>query len=133
MSDDFIFDEAKYPVAWRLNSEGCRLSIDDKNKVVFLNEMESERLWDVIFPFYILMEISKSHCHILERKELDFDEIEESAAFFEDKLKDTSELFFFWGRRAAAILPGDIMIKAWDDFFTPVMNQVLFTFLIKEK
>ncbi|EQM94201.1 hypothetical protein DW203_00020 [Citrobacter portucalensis] len=119
MINDIIFDEALYPMAWRLNSEDCRLTSEDKRKVVFLGEVESENLWDLFFPFKKLMDIDYSFMSLLEKRELDFDEVKESAIFFSDKLNDVSILFFFWGRNDCAIIPSDVLIKAWDDFFYP--------------
>lgn len=94
---DIIFDEALYPIAWRLNSEDCRLSPDEKRKIVFLNGDESEKLWEQFFPFDMLMSIKSSQCRIIEKKELDFDEAEESAIFFREKLRDFSDILFFLG------------------------------------
>lgn len=117
---DIIFDEALYPIAWRLNSEDCRLSPDEKRKIVFLNGDESEKLWEQFFPFDMLMSIKSSQCRIIEKKELDFDEAEESAIFFREKLRGFSDILFFWGRRSAAIvISSDVFIRAWDDFFYP--------------
>ena len=117
---DIIFDETLYPVAWRLNSEDCLLSPDEKRKIVLLNGDESEKLWDLLFPFDMLMNIKPSQCRIIEKTELDFDEVEESAAFFREKLKEVTDILFFWGRRSAAIIiSSDVFIKAWDDFFYP--------------
>lgn len=117
---DIIFDEALYPIAWRLNSEDCRLSPDEKRKIVFLNGDESETLWEQFFPFDMLMSIKSSQCRIIEKKELDFDEAEESAIFFREKLRGFSDILFFWGRRSAAIvISSDVFIRAWDDFFYP--------------
>lgn len=117
---DMIFDEALYPIAWRLNSEECHLSHDEKRKIVFLNGDESEKLWDLVFPFDMLMNIKSSQYRIIEKMELDFDEKEESAIFFREKLRGVSDILFFWGRRAAAIvISSDVFIKAWDDFFYP--------------
>ncbi|ALB61114.1 hypothetical protein AFK62_00595 [Cronobacter condimenti 1330] len=119
MTNKIIFDEAIYPMAWRLNSEDCRLPPEDKRKIVLLNEHESENLWDLLLPFKKLMDIHASFMTVLEKKELDFDEVEESAMFFSEKLKGVSILFFFWGRSDCAIVPSDIFIKSWDDFFYP--------------
>ena len=94
---DIIFDEALYPIAWRLNSEDCRLSPDEKRKIVFLNGDESEKLWEQFFPFDMLMSIKSSQCRIIEKKELDFDEAEESAIFFREKLRGFSDILFFFG------------------------------------
>lgn len=117
---DIIFDEGLYPIAWRLNSEDCRLSPDEKRKIVLLNGDESEKLWDQFFPFDMLMSIKPSQCRIIEKMELDFNEAEKSAIFFREKLRGFSDILFFWGRRAAAIvISSDVFIKAWDDFFYP--------------
>lgn len=117
---NIIFDENLYPIAWRLNSEDCRLSPDEKRNIVLLNGDESEKLWDLIFPFDMLMSIKPLQCRVIEKMELDFDEAGESAKFFREKLSGVSDILFFWGRRAAAIIiSSDIFIKAWDDFFYP--------------
>jgi hypothetical protein len=114
-----IFDEEKYPIAWRFNSEDCFLSFDEKKKIIFLDEKESECLWDMIFPFEHLMKINSSFCSVIEKVELDFDSTEESSLFFKNRLTDVSFVFFFWGRRSSAIVPVDIIVKSWSDFFYP--------------
>lgn len=70
MSNDLIFNENLYPVAWRFNSGDCRLSSDEKKKIVLLSGDESEQLWELIFPFDTLMNIKLSQCHIIEKKNL---------------------------------------------------------------
>lgn len=119
MMNKLIFDEAVYPMTWRLNSEDCNLTYEDKGKIVLLNEHQSENLWDLILPFKKLMDIPASFMRLLEKNELDFDEVEESSLFFLEKLKGIPILFFFWGRSDCAIVPSEIFIKAWDDFFYP--------------
>lgn len=117
---DIIFYETLHPVAWRLNSEDCLLSPDEKRKIMLLNGDESEKLWDLVFPFDMLMSIKKSQCRIIEKTELNFDEVEESAIFFREKLREVTGFLFFWGRRSAAIvISSDVFIKAWGDFFYP--------------
>ncbi|MDK1227718.1 hypothetical protein [Cronobacter turicensis] len=119
MMNKIIFDENIYPMAWRLNSDDCRLTPEDKKQIVLLNEEQSDKLWDLLFPFKKLMDIDSSFMAVLEKRELDFDELEESASFFSEKLKDVSTLFFFWGRSDCAIVPSEVFIKSWDDFFYP--------------
>lgn len=94
MINNSIFDENLYPMAWRLNSNDCRLTSEDKGKITFVNEVESENLWDLFFPFKKLMDIDSSFMSLLDKRELNFEKIEESAVFFSDKLNDISILFF---------------------------------------
>ena len=114
-----IIDEKKYPIAWRFNSEDCSLSFNEKRKIIFLNEIESEKLWNITFPFDHLMKMDSSFCYVIEKTELDFDCHKESSLFFYDKLVDVSFVFFFWGKRSSAIVPVDIFVKSWGDFFYP--------------
>lgn len=114
-----IIDEEKYPVAWRFNSENCSLSFNEKRKIIFLDEKESESLWNMIFPFDHLMEMNSSFCSVMEKAELDFDCYKDFSSFFHDKLAGISFIFFFWGRRSSAIVPVDIFIKSLSDFFYP--------------
>lgn len=114
-----IFDEVKYPIAWRFNSEDCPLSFDEKKKITFLDERESECLWGTIFPFEHLMKMDSSFCSVIERVELDFSSTKESSLFFKNRLTDVSFVFFFWGKRSSAIVPVDILVKSWSDFFYP--------------
>jgi|GEM_PF-476938 len=118
-NEHIYFDEKLYPMAWRLNSSDCLLSIDDKKRIIFLNEYQSTVLWDIFFPFEYLIKMDPSFISILEKIFIDFDEVNQSSLFFREKLKDNSVIFFFWGRLDCAILPTDIFIKAWDDFFYP--------------
>jgi hypothetical protein len=114
-----ILDEKKYPIAWRFNSKDCSLSFEEKRQIVFLGAEESENLWNVTFPFDHLMNMNSSFCFVTEEKKLDFDHHQESSLFFKHKLVDTSSIFFFWGKRASAIVPADLLVKSWSDFFYP--------------
>ncbi|MWP61714.1 hypothetical protein [Gilliamella sp. Pas-s25] len=115
----FTIDEKKYPIAWRFNSQDCLLSFDEKNRIVFLDTEESSHFWDMIFPFEHLMNINSSCYSILEKITLDFNFPQESSLFFKNKLTDISSVFFFWERKASAIVPVEIFVKAWSDFFYP--------------
>ena len=117
--NDIAFDEPLYPVAWRLNSKDCRLSVDEKGRIILLNAMQAQRLWDAIFPFSHLMEMPRSFCDVLEKRVLDFDDVERSSLFFIEKLQGVDSIDFLWGRRAGATLPADVLVAAWDDFFYP--------------
>lgn len=114
-----MINESLYPIGWRFNSLDCVLSSQDKNNIIFLLEDESEKLWDTFFPFHILMDINNNHCSIIKKRELDFDDSEASKTFFVNHLEGINLVFFHWGRRASAIVPTNILIKAWDDFFYP--------------
>lgn len=117
--DDIVFDETRYPAAWRLNSKDCRLSADEKRRIALLNAAQAQRIWDSVFPFNHLMEMPHSFCSVLEKKELDFDDVEASSLFFVDKLQGVDSIDFLWGYRAGATLPVDVFIASWDDFFYP--------------
>ncbi|MDV5354136.1 hypothetical protein [Kosakonia sp. SMBL-WEM22] len=120
MKATFVIDENKYPVAWRFNSKDCQLSVEDKKKIIMLGEDDSELLWDAFFPFEILMQIDSSHFEILEKKVLDFDDVDAGRSFFQDKLRSYDAVIFFWGRRSSALISSPaIIVKAWDDFFYP--------------
>ena len=120
MKGKYSFDENIYPTSWRFNSSDCILSPEEKSKIVFFNKIDSERIWDSIFPFYILMDIQPSQCEIINKLKLDFNNPKESAAFFHRNLDGFPEVFFFWGRRSAAFITSSEIIKnAWDDFFYP--------------
>ncbi|GBU09467.1 hypothetical protein AwWohl_06050 [Gammaproteobacteria bacterium] len=117
--NQLILDEEKYPIAWRFNSEDCLLSFDDKIKITFLDKNESECLWNSLFPFDHLMRMDSSFLSIIEKVKLDFCDLEISSVFFNEKLKNTSLVFFFWGKKSSAIVPVDIFLKSWSDFFYP--------------
>lgn len=112
-------DEKKYPIAWRFNSKDCMLSFDEKRQIIFLDTEESSNFWDVTFPFNHLMKMHSSFCSVIEKINLDFDHPNESSLFFKNKLTDISFAFFFLGKKASAIVPVDIFVKSWDDFFYP--------------
>ncbi|GKX55803.1 hypothetical protein SOASR030_19150 [Leminorella grimontii] len=117
--NDIEFDEVLYPVAWRLNSKDCRLSSGEKRRITLLNTVQARRLWDSIFPFSHLMEMPRSFCTVLEKRTLDFDDVETSSLFFTDRLQGVDAIHFLWGRNAGATLPVDVFIASWDDFFYP--------------
>lgn len=123
--NDILFDEALYPVAWRLNSKDSHLSADEKKRIVLLGAEQARRLWDSIFPFGHLMEMPRSFCSVLEKRMLDFDNVETSSSFFADKLQGVDSINFLWGRSAGAMLPVDVFIASWDDFFIPAMKAAL--------
>lgn len=112
-------DEKKYPIAWRFNSKDCLLSSDEKRKIVFLDTEESSHFWDMIFPFDHLIKMSPSFFSTIEKINLNFGCSKESSLFFKEKLTDISFVFFFWGKKASAIIPTDIFVKSWSDFFYP--------------
>ncbi|WP_141675073.1 hypothetical protein [Gilliamella sp. Bif1-4] len=112
-------DEKKYPIAWRFNSKDCLLSSDEKRKIVFLDTEESSHFWDMIFPFDHLIKMDPSFFSTIEKINLDFSCPKESSLFFKKKLTDISLVFFFWGKKASAIIPTDIFVKSWSDFFYP--------------
>lgn len=131
--EPLIIDEKKYPIAWRFNSKDCSLSDEEKRKIIFLTKDESESLWNMIFPFDHLMNMSSSFCLVTEEEKLDFDRHRESSLFFKKKLTDISSAFFFWGRRASAIVPADILIKSWSDFFYPSDETSIALMVNKQK
>lgn len=120
MNDIYQINEKLYPMGWRFNTEDCLLSSEEKKSIIMLGGDESEKLWDSIFPFKILMNINSSQCEIIEKRELDFEDVNSERPFFYDKLEACNEVIFFWGRRASAIITApEIIVKAWDDFFYP--------------
>lgn len=114
----FNVDESLYSIGWRFNSPDCQLIASEIEKIIFLTKSESEKLWGSLYPFKKLMEIKKDDYMLLEKKELDFDN-DNSRNFFIEKMIDSSYVFFFWGRSNSAIVPVNLFIKAWDDFFYP--------------
>jgi hypothetical protein len=115
-----LFDEARYPIAWRFNAADCGLSADDKQRVVLFDQTASQALWERFIPVPSLITELPSlfQCH--EKTTVDFARRAESSLFFERRLSPEAELLWlFWGRRCAAQVPRDIFIKCWDDFFYP--------------
>jgi hypothetical protein len=115
----YIFDVDTYPVAWRFNSNDCLLSDQEKASIILFNEPQSQRLWDAFIPTKNLMELTSNNFKRHEKSTLSFSESAESAEFFKFRLNEAGFIWFFWGGRSAAIVPKDIFIKAWDDFFYP--------------
>ncbi|MGZ0704325.1 hypothetical protein [Pseudomonas piscis] len=115
-----LFDEARYPIAWRFNSADCGLSVEDKQRVVLFDQATSQALWDRFIPVPSLITglPSRFQCH--EKTTLDFSQRDESSLFFERRLcPQAGLLWVFWGKRCAVQVPRDIFIKCWDDFFYP--------------
>jgi hypothetical protein len=115
----YFFDVDTYPVAWRFNSNDCLLSDQEKASIILFNEPQSQRLWDAFIPTKNLMELTSNNFKRHEKSTLSFSESAESAEFFKFRLNEAGFIWFFWGGRSAAIVPKDIFIKAWDDFFYP--------------
>ncbi len=115
-----LFDEARYPIAWRFNAADCGLSAEDKQGVVLFDQATSQALWDRFIPVPSLITGLSSlfQCH--EKTTLDFSQRDESSLFFERRLRPQADLLWlFWGRCCAAQVPRDIFIQCWDDFFYP--------------
>ncbi|MCO6508661.1 MAG: hypothetical protein J6578_07715 [Snodgrassella sp.] len=112
-------DEKKYPIAWRFNSKDCLLSSAEKSKIVFLDPEESDHLWNMTFPFEHIIKMDSSFFSVIEKINLNFEHPKESSLFFKKRLTDSSLVFFFWSKKASAIIPTDIFVKSWDDFFYP--------------
>ncbi|RXU66422.1 hypothetical protein CW358_10480 [Pseudomonas protegens] len=45
-----LFDEARFPIAWRFNAADCGLSTDDKQRVVLFEQAASQMLWERFIP-----------------------------------------------------------------------------------
>jgi hypothetical protein len=115
----YIIDCGVYPIAWRFNSEDCSLSDQEKQSIVFFDEKQSQRLWNISIPVKNLMELSDQNFVLHEKTILSFSKIDESANFFATRLANSSFVWFFWGACAAAIVPRQVFLKSWDDFFYP--------------
>lgn len=70
--------------------------------------------------------MDSSFFSVIEKINLNFEHPKESSLFFKKRLTDSSLVFFFWSKKASAIIPTDIFVKSWDDFFILVMKQVFF-------
>lgn len=97
MNNIYQINEKLYPMGWRFNTEDCLLSSEEKKSLIMLGGDESEKLWDSIFPFKILMNINSSQCEILEKRELDFEDVNSERPFFMTNLKLVMKLFFSGG------------------------------------
>ena len=117
--DAYMIDDDTYPIAWRFNAKDCLLSDKDKKRIVFFDEMQSKRLWGLFIPVDNLMRLDGKDfiCH--EKTTLSFNGSAESADFFEKRLRSVDFIWFFWGACAAAIVPTEVFITAWEDFFYP--------------
>lgn len=124
----YIVDCEEYPIAWRFNSEDCLLSDQEKQSIVFLDEKQSQRLWGIFIPAKNLMELSDKNFVLHEKTILSFSDIEASANFFASRLAHSSFVWFFWSAVAVAIVPLQVFLKSWDDFFYPSdENSILLT------
>ncbi|OCL22684.1 hypothetical protein [Gilliamella sp. wkB171] len=72
-----------------------------------------------MFPFEHLIKMKSSFCSIRKKVDLNFDYPKKSSHFFVNKLIDVPFVFFFWNKKASAIVPVNIFIKSWNDFFYP--------------
>jgi hypothetical protein len=128
-NNTFRFDESKYPHAWVFNDDDCVLSDDEKRKIIFLETNQSQRLWDIFFPFeHLMLPTFNINCFsILDEVRLEFNggdgTIGNGTSFFSEKLKDVDIVFCFWGRHYVAIMPKFIFIKVWEDFFYYTMDD----------
>nr|BFD38719.1 hypothetical protein FFPRI1PSEUD_02180 [Pseudomonas sp. FFPRI_1] len=115
----YLFDEQRYPIAWRFNARDCGLSDSDKQRLCFYQQAQSQALWDEWIPVSHLMRLSAGTFQVSETTTLDFKRRADGARFFHKALEDEEWLWLFWGRCCAAQVPKDIFIKCWDDFFYP--------------
>ncbi|WP_043274763.1 hypothetical protein [Pseudomonas sp. PH1b] len=115
----YLFDEQRYPIAWRFNARDCGLSDSDKQRLCFYQQAQSQALWDEWIPVSHLMRLSAGTFQVSETTTLDFKRRADGARFFHKALEGEEWLWLFWGRCSAAQVPRDIFIKCWDDFFYP--------------
>lgn len=115
----YLFDEQRYPIAWRFNARDCGLSDSDKQRLCLYQQAQSQALWDEWVPVSHLMSVSAGTFLVSETTTLDFKRRADGARFFQKVLEGEDWLWLFWGKRCAAQVPRDIFIKCWDDFFYP--------------
>lgn len=124
----YIVDSEVYPITWRFNSEDCLLFDQEKQSIVFLDEKQSRRLWNIFIPAKHLTELSDKNFVLHEKTILSFCDVDESANFFASRLSHSGFVWFFWSAVAAAIVPRQVFLKSWDDFFYPSdENSILLT------
>jgi hypothetical protein len=116
-----ISDEDLYADFWRINSKNCDISEKEKKKVIFLPPEQSYNLWrdNISEDFNHLMKIPSEHIDVRAEVKIDFSLKETGENFFKKELKFFSLLIFFWGAKSACIVPKNIFIANWSDFFYP--------------
>lgn len=115
----YQIDEDVYPIAWRFNALDCLLSESDKKRIVLFESLESQRLWDTFIPVKNLIGLDSDAFKMREKVALDFECKSEPLKFFMGRLSFPDFIWFFWGRSSAGIVPREVFLKSWSDFFYP--------------
>lgn len=117
----FTFDEKIFPDAWRINSQDCKISDDEKRSIVFFHPDQSLELWKnhVSSKSLHLMKILADDIQVSSKLKLDFSLEDEGRNFFLKELKRYSLVVFFWGARSACLVRKNILVNHWTDFFYP--------------
>lgn len=114
-----MINEELYPMGWRFNSGDCSLSDKDKEKIIFLDTIQSKKLWDSYFPFVSLHYMTEYPNFFKQviKKEVQF--FEDKPFIYQDCFTKNELIIFFWGSHHVSIVPSHIFLKGWDDFFYP--------------
>jgi hypothetical protein len=106
---------------WRFDSADCRLSEADRQRLIFLHPEQSERLWrELASPTHShLMQFDPGEIEVIEKKVLDFSAPEDGAAYLSTLIPRGGLCVVFWGATSACIVPTELALTSWDDFFYP--------------
>lgn len=104
---------------WRFTVINSKLNSFDLKKILFINAKDSSFIWEneISKKSDHLMKIEWSKLIVSKSKILSFKEINDGKNFFKAIFKNTPKIIFFWGKHDSCIVPKNIFLKAWPDFF----------------
>jgi len=96
----FTFDEKIFPDAWRINSQDCKISDDEKRSIVFFHPDQSLELWKnhVSSKSLHLMKILADDIQVSSKLKLDFSLEDEGRNFFFKGIETLQSGGFLLGR-----------------------------------
>lgn len=108
-------------VGWRFADDACSLSASEIETLCFLGPEQSRLMWECLVSSEAghLMELGKWPGAALDSQTLDFDLPASGKLFFGGLCSKDDLIVFFWSADVACIVRGDLLVKAWDDFFYP--------------
>ncbi len=131
-----IFNEDLIPVAHRFNDIDCGLSADEKLFLSFLSKDLAGFIWNKYVSSSVHLSLLQPSDFAFKAKKIDelaWEDCSKGIEIFLKLLANTNLVICLWGPECACILPVNIFIKAWDDFFYPSDESTVLVIPEKEK
>jgi len=112
-------DEA-HGAYWRFVAADASIGPDEVRRICFLDPEQSAVLWDELFgPGAGHLMLARIPGARVATFHLGFDDPAAGRVAFDQNLGPARTLLFAWGRAHACLVPREVFLAAWDDFFYP--------------